>query len=71
MLFADLSEKLRESSKLNRVCLSGGCFQNALLFGMLLGALRERSFEVYFHAEVPAGDGGVSLGQALIAANRS
>jgi hydrogenase maturation factor HypF (carbamoyltransferase family) len=38
---------------------------------MLLGALRERSFEVYFHAEVPAGDGGVSLGQALIAANRS
>lgn len=71
MLFAGLSEKIRESSKLNRVCLSGGCFQNSLLLGMLLGALRERSFEVYFHAEVPAGDGGVSLGQALIAANRS
>ena len=71
MLFAGLSEKIRESRKLNRVCLSGGCFQNSLLFGMLLGALRERSFEVYFHAEVPAGDGGVSLGQALIAANRS
>jgi hydrogenase maturation protein HypF len=70
-LFAELSEKIRESRKLNRVCLSGGCFQNSLLFGMLLGALRERSFEVYSHAEVPAGDGGISLGQALIAANRS
>jgi len=70
-LFAELAEKIRETSKLNRVCLSGGCFQNSLLFGMLLGALRERSFEVYFHTEVPAGDGGISLGQALIAAHRS
>jgi hydrogenase maturation protein HypF len=69
-LFAQLSEQIRESRQLNRVCLSGGCFQNSLLFGMLLGALRERSFEVYFHAEVPAGDGGISLGQALIAASR-
>src|SRR6516164_1002987 len=70
-LFAELAEKIRGTSKLNRVCLSGGCFQNSLLFGMLLGALRERSFEVYFHTEVPAGDGGISLGQALIAAHRS
>jgi len=70
-LFADLSEKIRERSKLNRICLSGGCFQNSLLFGMLLGALRERSFEVHFHTEVPPGDGGISLGQALVAAHRS
>jgi hydrogenase maturation protein HypF len=70
-LFAELAEKIRKTSKLNRVCLSGGCFQNALLFGMLLGALRERSFEVYFHTQVPAGDGGISLGQAVIAAHRS
>jgi hydrogenase maturation protein HypF len=52
------------------VCLSGGCFQNTLLFESLRGLLRQRDFEVYFHTEVPAGDGGLSLGQALVASRR-
>ena len=69
-LFLGLAEKLRESHQLNRVCLSGGCFQNILLFRLLLAALRKQNFEVYFHTEVPAGDGGISLGQALVAAHR-
>jgi hydrogenase maturation protein HypF len=69
-VFVDLSEKIREQTTLNRVCLSGGCFQNLLLFDLLRNGLRARSFEVYFHSEVPAGDGGISLGQALIAASR-
>jgi hydrogenase maturation protein HypF len=69
-LFLGLAEKLRESHGLNRVCLSGGCFQNILLFRLLLSALRTQNFEVYFHSEVPAGDGGISLGQALVAAHR-
>ena len=64
---ADLAAKLREERNLNRVCLSGGCFQNALLFEFTLNALRKKDFEVYFHCEVPAGDGGISLGQALVA----
>jgi hydrogenase maturation protein HypF len=68
--FVELAEKIREQSKLNRVCLSGGCFQNVLLFELLRDGLQEKSFEVYFHSEVPAGDGGISLGQALIAARR-
>jgi hydrogenase maturation protein HypF len=66
----ELAENIREESELNRVCLSGGCFQNALLFDLLRGGLREKSFEVHFHSEVPAGDGGISLGQALVAAHR-
>jgi len=68
--FIELAENIRQETKLNRVCLSGGCFQNALLFDLLREGLREKSFEVYFHSEVPAGDGGISLGQALIAAHR-
>ena len=66
-LFVELAENLRQQNSLNRVCLSGGCFQNLLLFQLLLEGLRAKSFEVYFHSEVPAGDGGISLGQALIA----
>jgi hydrogenase maturation protein HypF len=69
-LFVELSENIREQSNLNRVCLSGGCFQNALLFQLLVDGLRAKSFEVYFHSEVPTGDGGISLGQALVAAHR-
>jgi hydrogenase maturation protein HypF len=70
LTFLDVAEKIRERATLNRVCLSGGCFLNALLLETLLEELRERSFEVYFHTEVPAGDGGISLGQAVIAAHR-
>ena len=69
-VFVDLAEKIRAETTLNRVCLSGGCFQNLLLFELLLNGLRAKSFEVYFHSEVPAGDGGISIGQALIAATR-
>jgi len=68
-LFVGLAENLREQTKLNRICLSGGCFQNLLLFQLLLDHLRAKSFEVYFHSEVPSGDGGISLGQALVAAH--
>jgi hydrogenase maturation protein HypF len=70
-VFVDLAEKIRERHKLYRVCLSGGCFQNVLLLELLRDALRAKSFEVYFHSEVPASDGGLSLGQALIAAHKS
>jgi len=70
-LFVELAENIREQSKLNRVCLSGGCFQNVLLFQLLIDGLRAKSFEVYFHSEVPAGDGGLSLGQAVVASYRS
>jgi hydrogenase maturation protein HypF len=69
-LFVDLAEKIQAQSKLNRVCLSGGCFQNLLLFELMVSGLRAKSFEVYFHSEVPAGDGGISLGQALVASAR-
>lgn len=69
-VFAEVAEHVRSSSSLNRVCLSGGCFQNSLLLEALYALLKERGFEVYFHSEVPAGDGGLSLGQALVAAHR-
>jgi hydrogenase maturation protein HypF len=68
-VLARLAEHLREESSLDRVCLSGGTFQNGYLLSNLIRRLEEKGFEVFTHAKVPAGDGGLSLGQALIAAH--
>jgi hydrogenase maturation protein HypF len=70
LVFVDVAERIRDRTELNRVCLSGGCFLNALLLETMIAEMKERSFEVFFHTEVPAGDGGISLGQAVIAGRR-
>ena len=60
---------LRQESSLNQICLSGGTFNNLLLFEHLIRKLESHGFEVFTHSEVPTGDGGLSLGQALVAAH--
>jgi hydrogenase maturation protein HypF len=52
------------------VVLSGGCFQNARLAESIVGGL-EPEFRVYVHRRVPPGDGGIALGQAVIAAAKA
>lgn len=69
-VFAQVAGLLRERTALNRVCLSGGSFQNVYLLEHLVARLEADGFEVFTHGEVPAGDGGLSLGQALVAAHR-
>ena len=59
--------RMRADLSLDRVCLSGGCFQNARLLEGCVHSLREDGFTVYFQQAVPANDGGISLGQAAIA----
>ena len=66
-VIAEVCRRMRSDLQLNRVCLSGGCFQNALLLEGCLSSLRRDGFEVFTHREVPANDGGISLGQAAIA----
>jgi hydrogenase maturation protein HypF len=66
-VISEVCRRMRSDLQLNRVCLSGGCFQNALLLEGCLEILRRDGFEVYSHREVPANDGGISLGQAAIA----
>ena len=53
----------------HRVALSGGVFQNALLLARVETLLGARDLAVYANHEVPANDGGISLGQALVAAS--
>ncbi len=68
-VFAELANLIRERTALNRVCLSGGTFHNTYLLEHLSSRLASTGFEVFTHSEVPAGDGGLSLGQALVAAH--
>jgi hydrogenase maturation protein HypF len=63
----DACLRIRESDDLNRVCLSGGTFQNLCLLRLSVEGLRQHAFEVFVHHRVPPNDGGLSLGQAMIA----
>lgn len=61
------ARRMRAADHLNRVCLSGGSFQNLLLLRQTIELLQSEGFEVYTHALVPPNDGGLSLGQAVCA----
>jgi hydrogenase maturation protein HypF len=69
-ILARAAQLVRQRTGLERVCLSGGTFQNVYLQEGLEKNLHDSGFQVFLHHEVPAGDGGLSLGQALVAAHR-
>ncbi len=55
---------------LERVVLSGGCFQNRMLLAGAVRRLREEGFRPFWNRRVPPNDGGLALGQALVAVSR-
>ena len=63
----EVCQLIRQGDGLDRVCLSGGTFQNLYLLERTIVKLRRRGFAVFQHALVPANDGGIALGQAVIA----
>ncbi len=60
-------ERIAEETGLRTVALSGGCFQNRLLLALVVPRLQEVGLRVLLHRQVPCNDGGISLGQAVIA----
>ncbi len=64
---AEACGRVRASDGLDRVCLSGGSFQNMRLLETTVAELERAGFAVYWHEEVPPNDGGIALGQAVIA----
>jgi hydrogenase maturation protein HypF len=64
-----MAKNAREKTGLDTVALSGGVFCNRYLTSALIKLLNENSFRVLLNRYVPANDGGISLGQAAIAAH--
>jgi hydrogenase maturation protein HypF len=71
LAIGSLAVRVREGTGLTRVCLGGGVFQNDLLLAQAVERLEADGFEVYVPREVPVGDGGIALGQVLVAAART
>ena len=69
-VFTQVAIALRHRTSLNRICLSGGTFNNLYLTSRLVAQLQCDGFDVFTQNEVPAGDGGLSLGQAMVAAHQ-
>ncbi len=67
----EMAKAVRESTKLNTVALSGGVFCNRYLITRCINLLKKAGFSVLFNQGVPSNDGGISLGQAAIAAKLS
>jgi hydrogenase maturation protein HypF len=66
-----VSVKIRKVIELNRVVLSGGVFQNKYLLEKSVTRLEAEGFKVYTNHLVPANDGGISLGQLVVASKIS
>ena len=66
-VIVEVCVRLRAAEGIDRVCLSGGTFQNVYLVERTVTSLRAKGFDVFLHSKVPPNDGGISLGQAVIA----
>ncbi len=69
-LALDICRRVRDNTGISATVLSGGVFANAFLTERLMPLLAEDSFEILLNTDTPAGDGGICLGQAAVAARR-
>lgn len=63
-------QKIRKEQNINEVALSGGTFQNRYILEKIENQLKTSGFRVYIPQKVPANDGGLALGQLVIAAEK-
>jgi len=68
--FADLSGRICTEENLDRTALSGGCFQNRILYEGTIAALGKTGLKVLRHRLVPNNDGCIALGQVVVAGYR-
>ena len=70
-MLAETVKRISAITNINRAVISGGCFANRILLEYLQKSLIAGGFDVFIHKKVPTGDGGIALGQAVIAAERA
>ena len=63
----EMCRLIADETGVSQVALSGGVFQNRLLLKKTISLLESSGFQVFIHRQVPCNDGGISLGQAVIA----
>jgi len=63
----EMCQVIANKTGIKQVALSGGVFQNRLLLRKTVNLLENNGFQVFTHRQVPCNDGGISLGQAVIA----
>ena len=63
----DICKLARAKTDLNEVALSGGVWQNQILLDLVRNELEKDDFVVFFHRQTPTNDGGLALGQAVVA----
>jgi hydrogenase maturation protein HypF len=66
---AEMAADLAETAGMSTVALSGGVFQNVVFTGIVAGHLEQRGLAVLTHRDIPPNDGGISAGQAFVAAS--
>ena len=66
-MIKELCQVISNKTSITQVVLSGGVFQNRLLLRKAVSLLEDDGFTVFTHQQVPCNDGGISLGQAVIA----
>jgi hydrogenase maturation protein HypF len=69
-MITEVCQKISARTVIKKAALSGGVFQNRLLLRKTIPLLESAGFEVYTHRQVPCNDGGISLGQVVIANHR-
>lgn len=62
----DVAKKLSKIYGVNKVCFSGGVFQNRYLLNLMIETFQNEGFGVYVHRKLPTNDGCISYGQAIL-----
>lgn len=68
-LICDVVQNMKKDTGINKVVLSGGVFQNSYLLENVIFRLRKDNIETYINHLVPPNDGGIALGQLVVASN--